>query len=149
MELYTQWKFPDLASPEMPSPDFLQEKLSVAGFNFIVRAFPFLFKEKNQVLAYVLKRVAVYGAPLVPVFSLGMRRLSTGSRDSDGFKISSNSSPRSPALRGSSPIPSLSESVAPLIPLSVLADIPISPIHSEGEDLDSPQPSAARQIFEQ
>lgn len=99
MELYTQWKFPDLAAPEMPSPDFLQEKLSVAGFNFIVRAFPFLFKEKNQVLAYVFKRVAIYGAPLVPVFSLGMRRLSTGSQDSDGFMISGDSSPKSPTLR--------------------------------------------------
>lgn len=148
MELYTQWKFPDLAAPEMPSPDFLQEKLSVAGFNFIVRAFPFLFKEKNQVLAYVLKRVAVYGAPLVPVFSLGMRRLSTGSRDSDGFKISGDSSPRSPVLRGSSPIPSLSESAAPLIPSSVPADIPISPIHSEDEEIDSPQLSAAARAFE-
>lgn len=76
MELYTQWKFPDLAAPEMPSPDFLKEKISVAGFNFLVRAFPFLFKEKNQVLAFVLKRVAIYGTPLVPVFSLGMRRSS-------------------------------------------------------------------------
>lgn len=73
LELYTQWKFPDLSAPDMPSPDFLQEKLSVAGFNFIVRAFPFLFKEKNQVVAFVMKRVAIYGAPLVPVFSLGMR----------------------------------------------------------------------------
>lgn len=147
MELYTQWKFPDLAAPEMPSPDFLQEKLSVAGFNFIVRAFPFLFKEKNQILAYVFKRVAVYGAPLVPVFSLGMRRLSTGSRDSDGFKISGDSSPRSPMLRGSSSIPPLSQSAAAPIPPSVPADIPISPFHSEDEELDSSQPSAARQIF--
>lgn len=98
LELYTQWKFPDLTAPEMPSPDFLQERLSVAGFNFIVRAFPFLFKEKNQVLGFVLKRVAVYGAPLVPVFSLGMRRLSVKSQDSDGFLISGDSSPRSPTL---------------------------------------------------
>lgn len=95
LELYTQWKFPDLSAPDMPSPDFLQEKLSVAGFNFLVRAFPFLFKEKNQVVAFVMKRVAVYGAPLVPVFSLGMRRLSIESLESDDFMISGDSSPRS------------------------------------------------------
>lgn len=124
LELYTQWKFPDLAAPEMPSPDFLQERLSVAGFNFIVRAFPFLFKEKNQVLGFVLKRVAIYGAPLVPVFSLGMRRLSVESLDSDEFRISGDSSPKSPSV--------------PLIPSPVVADVPASSVLSDEDEIEIP-----------